>query len=211
MTLTEQQLRQMMPHAGTRLDAPLPYINPALAEAKIDTPQRIAAFMAQLAHESGEYRYMEEIADGSAYEGRTDLGNVQTGDGVRFKGHGPIQITGRANHAACGAALGIDAVANPKLLTLPEYGTRAAWLVLEWPQALTVRRPRLAPRHHQGDQRWLQRPGRAARVLDAQSHPVGLGYVDTDVERAAIMRFQSSRSLFADGIIGPRTLAALAA
>ena len=124
--ISEQQFRQMMPHAGARLDAHLPFINAALDEGRINTPRRIAAFMAQLAHESGEYRYMEELADGRAYEGRSDLGNTEPGDGVKFKGHGPIQITGRANHAACGAALGLDLIGSPKLIATPEHGTRSA-------------------------------------------------------------------------------------
>ncbi len=51
-----------------------------------------------------------------------------TGDGVKFKGHGPIQITGRAAHKACGQFLGVDLVKDPRLLTKPEYGLfSAAW------------------------------------------------------------------------------------
>lgn len=61
---------------------------------------RLAMWLAQVGHESGGLKYMEEIASGAAYEGRADLGNTQPGDGVRFKGHGPIQITGRHNHTA---------------------------------------------------------------------------------------------------------------
>ncbi|MDZ4269631.1 MAG: glycoside hydrolase family 19 protein [Mycobacterium sp.] len=61
---------------------------------------RIAMWMAQLGHESGGLKFMEEVADGSAYEGRTDLGNTEEGDGPRFKGRGPIQLTGRTNYAA---------------------------------------------------------------------------------------------------------------
>ncbi len=73
-----------------------------LAEAcerfDITTPARLAAFLAQIGHESGGLRYVRELASGEAYEGRKDLGNVHQGDGVLFKGHGLIQITGRANH-----------------------------------------------------------------------------------------------------------------
>lgn len=88
VTLTDQQLRAMMPNAGNRLTPHLPFINDALAFGEIDSPMRVAAFMAQLAHESGEYQFMEELASGDAYEGRLDLGNTEPGDGRRYKGAG---------------------------------------------------------------------------------------------------------------------------
>lgn len=126
--ITREQFAEMMPNGekAGRLEAHWPYVNEALEWGGIDTPAVEAAFFAQLAHESGEYRYMEELADGSAYEGRADLGNTYPGDGRKFKGHGPIQITGRANHQRCGDALGLDLIAEPKLLTMPEHGTRSA-------------------------------------------------------------------------------------
>ncbi|MBI6954367.1 glycoside hydrolase family 19 protein [Pseudomonas sp. CCOS 191] len=73
-----------------------------LTRYRIDTPLRIAHFLAQIAHESGCLRYTEELASGSAYEGRKDLGNLQPGDGPRFKGRGLIQLTGRANYRQYG-------------------------------------------------------------------------------------------------------------
>ena len=54
--------------------------------------------LGQLLFESGHFKYMEEIASGSAYEGRKDLGNIHPGDGKRFKGRGPVQVTGRSNY-----------------------------------------------------------------------------------------------------------------
>jgi putative chitinase len=124
-----QQLRSIMPNLSeARAQQMLPHLNSAMAEAGINTPRRQAAFLAQLAHESGEFRYMEEIASGAAYEGRTDLGNTQPGDGVRFKGRGPIQLTGRSNYRAAGQALGIDLENNPKRAAEPDVGFRtAAW------------------------------------------------------------------------------------
>lgn len=64
----------------------------------LNLPHRLAQFIAQLCHESGGFKYDKELASGSAYEGRKDLGNTKKGDGVRFKGRGPIQITGRGNY-----------------------------------------------------------------------------------------------------------------
>lgn len=64
----------------------------------LDRPERLAHFIAQLAHESAGFSTTREFASGKAYEGRKDLGNTRPGDGVRFKGHGLIQTTGRANH-----------------------------------------------------------------------------------------------------------------
>jgi putative chitinase len=124
-----QQLRSIMPNLSeARANEMLPHLNSAMAEAGINTPRRQAAFLAQLAHESGEFRWMEEIASGAAYEGRTDLGNTQPGDGMRFKGRGPIQLTGRSNYAAASAALGIDLVNNPTRAADPDVGFRtAAW------------------------------------------------------------------------------------
>lgn len=92
----------------------------------LDTPLRLAHFLAQLAHESGSFRYMEEIASGAAYEGRSDLGNIYKGDGVRYKGRGPIQLTGRANFRKCGQALGIDFENNPQIVALPSIGLLVA-------------------------------------------------------------------------------------
>ncbi len=76
--------------------------------AGIDTPLRMAHFLAQTGHESGDLLYTEELASGQAYEGRADLGNTQPGDGPKFKGRGLIQLTGRANYVAYGQSIGQD-------------------------------------------------------------------------------------------------------
>lgn len=77
---------------------------------------RLAHFLAQCAHESGSWKYRVEIASGKAYEGRKDLGNIQIGDGVRFKGRGYIQLTGRANYGKFSQFIGEDCVAQPELV-----------------------------------------------------------------------------------------------
>lgn len=124
-----EHLRSAMPNAkAASLKAYLPHLQSAMQEFGINTPVRAAMFIAQLAHESGELRYMEEIASGAAYENRRDLGNTQPGDGKRFKGRGAIQLTGRSNYEKFGRLLGVDLVRNPQLAARPEYSFRIAGL-----------------------------------------------------------------------------------
>jgi putative chitinase len=129
--ITIEQLSQIMPHARSKVPLYADALNEAMDEFEINTPQRQAAFLAQMAHESCEFRYVEELASGSAYEGRADLGNNVPGDGVHYKGRGLIQITGRANYAACSIALfGYQTrlLNAPELLEQPGYACRsAAW------------------------------------------------------------------------------------
>jgi putative chitinase len=125
--VTLEQLRKIMPICPVaKATAYLPLMLQAMEEFEINTPLRASAFIAQLAHESAQLRYFEEIADGSAYEGRKDLGNVLPGDGKRYKGRGPIQLTGRANYRDYGKELGLELETNPALAALPEIGFRTA-------------------------------------------------------------------------------------
>jgi putative chitinase len=106
------------------------YLTAAMDEYGIDTPERQAAFLANVAVESGSLRYTTELwgpTDAQArYEGRADLGNFMPGDGKRFRGHGLIQTTGRKNHSRVGLALGLDLEQNPELLAEPENAARSA-------------------------------------------------------------------------------------
>jgi putative chitinase len=87
---------------------------------------RIAHFLGQTCEESAGYRTTEEFASGKEYEGRTDLGNTQKGDGPRYKGRGLLQLTGRANYADYGKALGVDLVNNPTLAAQPALSLKIA-------------------------------------------------------------------------------------
>lgn len=104
----------------------LEHINRCLQQYGIDTPQRRCYFLAQMGHESGQLRYTEELASGKAYEGRQDLGNNQPGDGVRYKGRGLIQLTGKANYALCSLALSLPLLEKPELLSTPEHAVSSA-------------------------------------------------------------------------------------
>lgn len=95
----------------------------------ITTPDRCAAFLAQVSHESCGLVFLEELGGPSAwsaYEGRSDLGNVRAGDGIKYHGRGPIQLTGRANYAEAGQALGLPLEAQPELVAEIEVGARVA-------------------------------------------------------------------------------------
>jgi len=110
--------------SGLRADAMYAFLSKAMKDGGITSCLCKAAFMAQVGTESAGLMYFEEIASGEAYEGRTDLGNVQTGDGVRYKGRGPIQLTGRANYRAASGRLGVDVEADPELVCMPSMGFR---------------------------------------------------------------------------------------
>lgn len=121
--ITPEELARM--NLPTEYTAPL---NDAMTKAGIDNPVRQAAFISQITVESASFATFEEYASGAAYEGRADLGNTQPGDGVRFKGRGAIQVTGRHNYESVSAFMGVDFVNHPELMEQPEYafGT-AAW------------------------------------------------------------------------------------
>jgi putative chitinase len=126
--LTLSELQTIMPYAGLRASIYLEPLNASMDEFGIDNPDRQAAFLAQVAHESGSLKYVEELADGDAYEGRDDLGNTMPGDGRRFKGRGLLQITGRRNYYLCSQALFGDArlIDSPELLEEPDNAARSA-------------------------------------------------------------------------------------
>ncbi len=98
----------------------------SLQKEGITDPKTMSYIMGQLAHETGNFRYMEEIASGAKYEGRRDLGNSSPGDGVKYKGRGVIQITGKANYAEFSKDTGIDIVNNPTLASQPDVAVKTA-------------------------------------------------------------------------------------
>ncbi|HCO68227.1 MAG TPA: chitinase [Dysgonomonas sp.] len=126
--ISDQQLKCIYPRSSVQnRNKYLPFINQYSGLYGVDTYERMCAFLAQVGHESGQLRYVEELASGEAYEGRKDLGNVRTGDGLRYKGRGLIQITGRENYTKLEKEWGIDLLNNPRLLCEPEYAVLSAY------------------------------------------------------------------------------------
>jgi len=125
--ITELQLKQIYPFSTLQNRMKyLTYFNLYLNEYEIVTLLRLWSYFAQIGHESGQLRYSEEIASGTAYEGRKDLGNVFEGDGVKFKGRGLIQITGRDNYQKISNAFVIDFIQEPELLESPEWAVKSS-------------------------------------------------------------------------------------
>ena len=132
MSITRQQLLQILPNAGPVAGVFVPVLNAAMGHYQIIGPKRVAAFIAQIGHESGQLKYVKEIwgptAAQARYEGRKDLGNTVVGDGSKYRGRGLIQITGRANYKACGEGLSLDLIQQPELLEKPQHACMsAAW------------------------------------------------------------------------------------
>lgn len=124
-----QKAAQLTPEQTEKWYSP---VRDACLYYAINTPERIAAFIAQVGHESGGFKYVRELWGPTAaqqrYEGRADLGNTQPGDGSRFRGRGLIQITGRSNYEQVSDALSIDFMNNPHELETPVNAAKsAAW------------------------------------------------------------------------------------
>jgi len=132
MTITVDILKAIAPGSKKTGDKHLPglalWMNHWFPKFEIDTKPEYCHILAQLAHESDSFNAMEEYASGKAYEGRLDLGNKIKGDGIKFKGRGPIQCTGRRNYSLMGvkANAPLKFINNPELLATYEWGVWAA-------------------------------------------------------------------------------------
>jgi predicted chitinase len=137
VALTVEQFRSSCPKlTEEKAVAYLPMMMAACSEFGITTPLRLASWLAQAGHESGSFRYLQEIWGPTTaqlkYEPPSSvaskLGNIRPGDGYRFKGRGPIQVTGRYNYEKAGKALGMDLITHPELAADPIQAFRiSAW------------------------------------------------------------------------------------
>lgn len=124
--ITKQLILAVMPKSRAYVDKYLSWFNKFAPVYGITTPLRIAHYLAQIAVESGELRYSEELASGAAYEGRKSLGNIYPGDGKRFKGRGLIQLTGRTNYKLYSDAVGYDFTKCPEQVAKPGNAVRSS-------------------------------------------------------------------------------------
>ncbi|MGE8166682.1 glycoside hydrolase family 19 protein [Pseudomonas putida] len=136
--LNESQLLQILPNARSVVGVFLPALNASMSRWEIDKPGRVAAFLAQVGHESGQLRYVRELGS-DKYLARYDTGSLAQrlgntpqadGDGQRYRGRGLIQVTGRNNYQACSRALFGDErlLEQPQLLEQPRWACEsAAW------------------------------------------------------------------------------------
>jgi putative chitinase len=127
MIITSSLLRKLCPSGKQDIiDGVALYLNQYAKDYDLINDLRMCHFLAQAAHESAHFMTLEEYASGLAYERRADLGNTQPGDGVRYKGRGIFQLTGRANYITYGKKLGLDLVNHPDLASTPEVSVRVA-------------------------------------------------------------------------------------
>ena len=125
--ITKETLKKIAPNAKDEIITHLAeHLDDQLAKYNINTYLRICHFLAQTAHESDGFRTLEEYASGAAYEGRKDLGNVEPGDGRRYKGRGMIQLTGRANYRVFGQRIGYNLEHKPELAKEPMISIKTA-------------------------------------------------------------------------------------
>lgn len=138
MDVTQQQLIKIMPNARSNAGVFVSALNSAMARHHIDTPKRIAAFLAQVGHESGQLRYVRELGS-DQYLSKYDTGSLAArlgntpqadGDGQKYRGRGLIQMTGHDNYLRCSLGLFGDdrLLALPELLEQPQWAAEsAAW------------------------------------------------------------------------------------
>jgi putative chitinase len=130
MNLTAEQISKASGSSLENAERFRPYLNKYMDKYGVNTPNRVLAFLSQIGHESGGLKHTLEQGNLSInYEGNKDLGNIYAGDGVKYKGRGLIQLTGRANYQKMSEKTGKDLINNPQLVEQPDLATevRVIW------------------------------------------------------------------------------------
>jgi putative chitinase len=134
LLISLDQLQLAMPNlTEDQANTYLGPLNEIFKKYQIDSPLRIAHFLAQVGHESKDFNNFIELGDDTYFEkyepGTTAgdiLGNTEKGDGKKFKGRGMIQLTGRWNYGALGKEVNVDFIESPEKLETPEYAVLAS-------------------------------------------------------------------------------------
>lgn len=211
MEITDDLLRKIYQRGGKYLAPCMPYFAPAMKFTKIDDPVDQCMFFTQLEHECDNFNTLREYADGSAYEGRLDLGNTEPGDGRRYPGRGGIQVTGRGAARACGRYFSQPFEERPEFMEMPRWAIHVSgwfWAIYKpWVQCAAKRG-------------WLEvctkfvnggLNGWGDRLAKYQDNAdvMGVPRWRKEVERDSILKFQRDSGLLADGLVGQKTITAL--
>jgi hypothetical protein len=112
-----------------------PLVETMLDGRGIYSPMCAVAAISTIAVETGTFCPIKERGGPAyltnLYENRKDLGNDQPGDGVKFRGRGYIQVTGRADYAHFGSECEVDLISNPDLALDPSVSAAILALYFE--------------------------------------------------------------------------------
>jgi putative chitinase len=216
MLISEHVLHNLCPYAKPEiLKGVVESFEKLAPQFGVTTDLRICHFFAQAAVETDWFKTLQEYASGRDYEGRTDLGNTQPGDGVKYKGRGIFQTTGRANYTATGVKMSLDLVNHPELLLEPKNAVISAliyWQSRKMNALADTDDIYACTRAVNGGYNGLNERKRALEVLKSTIGGtfVGPNSSIAEVENVQIMlKILGYRVGVVDGLYGPATAAAV--
>lgn len=214
--ITENVLRNLCPYAKKDLLRDVVYnFNFLAGQYDVTSDLRVCHFFAQAAVETAWFDTLQEYASGREYEGRLDLGNTQAGDGVKYKGRGIFQVTGRANYGTIGTRMGLDLINRPELLLEPRNAVVSAliyWQSRRMNPLADADDIYATTRAVNGGYNGLNERKRALDILKSTIGGVFIGPNSSvaEVENVQIMlKLLGYRVGIVDGLYGPATAAAI--